>query len=382
MEKRKRRHLKRNDKNKKGESAMKKKLLVLLTKASILCNIQAMSELQYQLQNLNESLIKLSKQLSPVTYNQQRQVMYPSTIWQHLASGKELNRREKIQQFINDTAAFKNENAKIPAHVLNPKTIRIMTHNVHYWTDPFEKQNFDTIFATIQAINPDILLLQEVSLKPMIQKFRDHGYTYGGNSTFCKAADLYGAPFGNMILSKYPFTDIAERVYTDSFGAENRCYTQAVIKLPNNKSISVYVTHFDVFDNSGKTRLNQAKELITDVNKDKHENILIAADFNSVRKNDYQYSINNKLVWNLLRADNEKRQDPTPTDLLELIESHNFIDSFSLLHVPGPKFTTWSGVVIDFIYLSYAWSIPVIGSYVYYDSASDHLPVIIDLKVE
>ncbi len=139
------------------------------------------------------------------------------------------------------------------------------------------------------------------------------------------------------------------------------------------------MTHFDVFDNSGKTRLEQAKELITAIQKNKNPNILIAADFNSVRSKDYQYSVGGENVWDLLKADNLVRNDPTPTDLLEFIEAKNFKDSFTFANLKSPKFTTWNGTTIDFIYLSKDWSLPV-NAYVFYSSASDHLPVIVDVK--
>ncbi len=138
------------------------------------------------------------------------QTMNPSAIWKNLAQSKKLDRQQKLKIFVDDVEKFQTENEKITPHFPSPQIIRIMTYNVHYWTDPFEQPNFDNILKTIARINPDIVLLQEVSLgktefnqrdeNEIINRFRKMDYIYGGRNTFCKAASLYGAPFGNMLF--------------------------------------------------------------------------------------------------------------------------------------------------------------------------------------
>lgn len=70
----------------------------------------------------------------------------------------------------------------------------------------------------------------------------------------------------------------------------------------------------------------------------------------------------------------------TPTATMTLIEQAGFKDSFAKAGLQGPKFTVWTGKVVDFIWLDNKWLLPLTGSYVYYNAASDHCPVLVDIK--
>jgi endonuclease/exonuclease/phosphatase family metal-dependent hydrolase len=67
-----------------------------------------------------------------------------------------------------------------------------------------------------------------------------------------------------------------------------------------------------------------------------------------------------------------------------LIEENDFVDSFAINNVPSPQCTTWSARRVDYIYLNQNFKsqdskLKVVGSYIYHDTASDHIPVIVDL---
>lgn len=315
------------------------------------------------------------------------QDMPPSTILGKIADNENFDKREL---FIADSIRLRNENSKIPIHHRGDHIFRVATYNVHFWIDALGNPSYENIMQVIKNINPDVLILQEVDNGPtrynrlseeqLAKRFHDLGYEY---QKFCQAAMFRGAPFGNMILSKYPtqFTSKIFKVDEDN-PRERRCFIHALIDLPNQEKLSLYGTHLDVWDESEKTRSEEIAELIAIADKDTNKNIVIAGDFNALRKKDYAYTIKGKNAWELIQRDDQMRGIMnTPIDALELIEKAGFADSFSKAALTGPKFTVWPGRVVDFIFLKDSWNLPLQGSYVYYDAASDHLPIILDINI-
>jgi len=307
-----------------------------------------------------------------------------ATVWSQFAQDKEVRHAQKLDLFMKDCARLAYENKFIPSHVKNDKTVRIATYNVHMWENPQRESNYDKILKVIKVINADILVLQEVKLFDTAKinaDFAQMGYQPGvfqrtwGNSQF-----------GNMLFSKYPYArqPIMQHYKVDEWRDEKRGFMHATIMLPYNQKIFVYGTHLDVWDNTEKHRLAEIKELLKHTeHKSKHANVVLAGDFNAVRQKDYEYSIGDKKVWDLLVAEDIRRTGmPTPTDALNLVEHYGFVDSFTRGGLAGPKFTVWPGKVVDFLYLNKGWALPVVGSYVYYDAASDHIPVIMDVKID
>lgn len=329
----------------------------------------------------------------------------------HLRGNVNMDRNEKLRLFVNDCNASVGQNDRIPQHQANDESIRIVTYNVHYWTDPFGRPNFDAICRVIEQVNADVLILQEVSWGPTAhnqQRTRDQikqaftrlGYEY---FLFGQAANLFGAPFGNVIISKYPFFKIEQATIFQERPAniaENRSFVKVSIDLPNNKSMTVYGTHLDVFDETGAWRENQTNQLIQHINDFQQneprefdenrngyiENVLIAADFNEPRAVDYRaFALEGGMrPWNLIIVENRARtgvQD-MPTAVARLLAEAHFQDCFTRAQYPRwPLFTVWSGTAVDFIYLAQTWRLPIIGCYMYYNAASDHLPIIMDVDV-
>lgn len=317
-----------------------------------------------------------------------QQPMNHATVWEHVAHGQKVDANQMKQSYIDDCKKNAHKNGLIPVHVPNNETVRIATYNVHFFYDALNKRSFTEIIDTIQTINADVIVLQEVSIFQHAQikdAFAKIGYTFSEQESFCKSMDAWGKPFGNVILSKYPIVKNLEKhtyAYDKKCHGEKRCYLKANITLPNDKKISMYGTHLDVYDETETRRLAQINELIEQSSKDSNENIIIAADFNAVRKKDYAYQINGRCVWDMVNESSHRRFGiNTPTHALQAFENNQFKDSFSHAGCAAPKWTVWSGTAVDFMYLNKSWNLPVVGSWVYYSTASDHLPVIMDVKV-
>ncbi|MCX5925630.1 MAG: ankyrin repeat domain-containing protein [Candidatus Dependentiae bacterium] len=325
-----------------------------------------------------------------------------ASIWEHyaqrLSTGQKIELDENSMQdlFISDCARDAEQNKRISKK--DTSIARLATYNVHKWLDPKGTPNYQGILDTIKAINADVLVLQEVIFTRAsicAADFQKLGYNH-------QVSMDTGNGLHNMIVSKYPFVqEPIKKVYKvdqDSELREKRNFINTRVQLPDGNTISVYGTHLDVWDESGVKRTQEVKELLTVAGVDGSTNILLAADWNAVRKKDYQYmvrsqvgpqgaaaaAVHGNLVWDLLGANFKARNRgilSVPTSALDAIETKGFQDSFTLANIVNPTYTVWTGTLVDFIFCAPTWQLPVAGSYVYFSSASDHVPVIMDIRV-
>ena len=319
--------------------------------------------LQQDLQNLQQSLNGLNAQLNQLIvepiHGPRQQTMYPSTVKSRFPTGR-FNKEQALNLFVQDMRKFKTENAKIP-----PKTnniFRIMTYNVHFWKDPYtKKDNFNVIWQVIDKINPDVLILEEASSRGRFDQSRMYQELKKRNYNHLAACNtVRGKWFGNIIASRIKPTKVLRAPFDiqERRGQEDRCFVFSELRLPNGKKLHIYGTHLEVGKIKGKDhneiRYQQMKQISDYVQCNlARENVLIAGDFNASR--------------------NEK-----PVKHLSEI---GFKDCFAVLGWQHPQFTSWAGTEIDFIFLNPAWQLPLAGCYIYYDAASDHLPVIMDIKL-
>lgn len=314
------------------------------------------------------------------TASQKLQNMDHSSIWDH----ELCNAQEKAALFAHDCITRKGENAKIPPKL--PNTLRIATYNVHTWKTRFYQNSFAQIYKIIQDIDADILLFQEAEWETasIRQAFKDLGYLYHEYCHEQTPSDV--GPMGNLVLSKTPFIASTQgcfsgpqRIHPITQKAEPPSYIKITAQLPDQRTAAIYCTHFDVYGDadSDANRLQQAQELIELSNNDATDLVIVGADCNAIRTKDYQATI-----WEKLKKDRFKNGLKTETRALEALEAGGFIDSFTSSNQKAPGFTVWSGLTVDFIWLkNKSGKKLVTQSYVYYDAASDHIPVIVDIKV-
>jgi len=329
-----------------------------------------------------------------------KQTMPPASVWQLANAGDGLSKPELIKQFFADCQALADqENQAIPKHTPNENTVRIATYNVHFWQpadrewkdaeregkDADNRKSFDKIIATIKSVNADILVLQEVRLSEIgksliMPELKKAGYTF---IIFKNTKHPKETPFGNMIVSKYPIIESSTKTYDadQKIARERRNYIKVKVALPGQQQFAIYGTHLDVYDESEKLRTQEVQELI-DTAQRADEPCMILGDCNAVRESDYQYTVQGKKVWDLLtQAHKNRTHREVPTAALKRFEQNNFTDCFAKSNQTFPKFTVWTGTAVDFIWLNQQWKLPIAGSYVYYSAASDHFPIITDVKI-
>jgi len=338
-------------------------------------------------------------------------------VLQLLSKGFDRNRESKYHSYLEDCKRFNTYNELIKKHDRS-KTLRIMSYNVHYWLEgerrywcKHEKRwkgetyglvssNVDDILKNIKTTNPDVVCLQEVNwekcqwndytVDELTQKFRsmgyDHGGSYGEDSTLSPGKysewDNKDVPFGTIIFSKYPLENIVKKEFKDPNETYNERRTFVGVTVQhNNQQIRIYNTHLDVWDESGKMRQSEVAELLEHIkNEDEDiDNVIIVGDFNETRERDYQYSINNKKAWDLIKEDDAKRNFPTPTFVEDGFEKAGYKDAYTVLPKKRPILTSWTGKIIDFGYLKPNGTAYFEDVNAYYDKSSDHTPIIFDI---
>lgn len=308
-----------------------------------------------------------------------------ASIWNLPANQR--NRKNRIENFIADCQALKDHNKKIPEHSHDNSTLRIATYNVFGWKKPSNaerKNNKDDIFEVIKSLDADIIVLEEVyeenaeAFKKDKNRLAELGYQY---ESFGNAYKGKQTLFGNWILSKKPFISEPAVTYFNAQKMlerykEDRCFVQMQVQLPNNKTLSVYGTHLDVFDTTEAVREEQINELLAVANNDKNDYVVIAGDLNSVRQKDYA-SVPG--LWEQITTDNMTRKEPTPILVSNALDEAGFTDCFTATEKPVPGFTVWAGTTVDFMLLKNAHAVPVKDAAVYFDASSDHIPVLMDI---
>lgn len=253
----------------------------------------------------------------------------------------------------------------------NPETIRIATYNVQYWTNPKGEKNYCGILKIISEINADVLALEEVAMGiiPKNQLYIDLNKLGYHQIIFCNAQNYYGGEFGNLIASKYPIRQhLCQPLIKYKVG---RCVIIADIQI-STKILRIYCTHLDVFDNSEQTRKLQIESILNSANQSPFPTIILG-DFNSIRRADYTAE-----EWNIIETNDRLRGITTRTLVTDILEFQGWKTSFDKIGAVNPKYTTWSGRTVDFIYCNSM--ININRTCVHHTSDSDHIPVIADLS--
>ena len=283
------------------------------------------------------------------------------------------------------------------------KSIRIMTYNVHYWTNANEETNIKNIINDIKKLNPDIVCLQEVTIGKNKHNQEDVGELLNPEYrilSFCNTVPSWNdVPYGNMILIKRKYEnelkELIKKVYTNYpinfcdltkekcyYGQKNttydkkhndysetRCYIK--VKLPE---FNIICTHLEVNDNSSEIRIKQLTQIHEDIKKESNPTIILG-DFNFVNYDDYNYNINYKTLL-------QKLEHPKITDNeYKYIKQLGWSDSFEKINSIPPNMTSWAGTRIDYIFFYDPNNKLIINNTgVYFSNNSDHLPVIVDIK--
>ena len=235
--------------------------------------------------------------------------------------------------------------------------LKVMTYNLHHCNPPSagDKIDVDAIAKVISAARPDFVALQEVDVNTErsgkgINQAKELARLTGMNFYFSKAIDHQGGDYGVAVLSKFPILDSIRFTLPIAEGltGETRTIAAITVEISKGKKIIFASTHLDLKE---QTRLSQAALIVQHFEKSDLPMIL-GGDFNALP--------DSKVIQYLDQHFTRSCQNCEPTIPVE--NPDRTIDF--IMFKPGKGFESLSTKVINEQY------------------ASDHLPVLAELKVK
>lgn len=238
------------------------------------------------------------------------------------------------------------------------QSLRVMTYNIHGCVPPSKPDTVDIggIIAAIKSGNPDIVFMQEVD-----KGTNRNGFTHDQakviadelkmNFIFFSAREYLRGFYGVAMLSKYPLLTARKYLLTrENESTEQRVMGTAYVDLPGKDSVLGAVTHLQ--HNSATNRIQQINDIVGILGS-KTDRIILGGDFNELESANTQF-------FSILDA-----------TFTRDCKGPNCIKTF-----PASNPTS----TIDYVVFRPAAAFSVTGHNTLQSQASDHLPVINELK--
>ncbi len=148
------------------------------------------------------------------------------------------------------------------SHPSSGVATRIVSYNIRHGRGMDDRVDLDRTAATLAALNPDIVGLQEVDMNVRrsgsVNQAAELGRRLGLHEAFGPFMDLQGGRYGMAILSRYPLRSVREIKLPT--GNEPRIALAAEVRLPTGESMMIINVHFDWVGDDG-FRFAQAEAL-------------------------------------------------------------------------------------------------------------------------
>lgn len=245
-----------------------------------------------------------------------------------------------------------------------PTTLRILSYNIHKGFDFFGQSQLVILKKTLEAINVDIILFQEVVgqlnetqkkrhngvTKDQWEYFADSLWSY---SQYGKNAIYPNSHHGNLILSKYPLQEWVNFDISETW-KESRGLLMARVDLPSGGSFWICNTHLSLFHRHRLKQLQKIKwhlQMIPEKTP-----LILGGDFND---------------WN-------KKLTPLLRNQMDLEESYQFTHGKEAKTFPS----FFPLLSLDRLYSRHCFIKKAqVLDQDFWRSYSDHLPLLIELEV-
>lgn len=167
--------------------------------------------------------------------------------------------------------------------------LKVLNYNIHHANPPSVpgKIDLEAIAKEINALNPDLVALQEVDIftgrsGKDLHQANELGKLTGMTAYFFKAIDYDGGEYGLAILSRYPVskTELIRLPTAEGTRGEPRILAVAEVSI-NGKTLIFANTHLDAQRND-TNRLLQINAIAEYFKKtDEKKPVIIAGDFNA-----------------------------------------------------------------------------------------------------
>jgi len=274
------------------------------------------------------------------------------------------NRQGLIDSYLKQV---NKTNLIIPSKKTN--IFRICSYNVKNFD--FRGDANKQIKNFIDKINPDAFSL--------IEYLKDNDVYFRNQSTqFFEQMQDYGIySFGKEIIESDMVDSTGQLKDCSGYLLnEERGFTFMKCKF-NNTFINLITIHLDVSDNTGRTREKEIHTVVNFIVTKNLANVVVIGDFN-----DYPVNKNNPKYSEYLKEFKERTGlDSLPNKVHPLLEKNKFTNIYNLFD-NNPKFSCWSGKLVDFCYIyNKTWEdrLVIRNSYMPFINYSDHLPLVIDI---
>lgn len=237
---------------------------------------------------------------------------------------------------------------------LRPRgALRVMTFNIQSGS-----RGLESVARAIRLASPDLVALQEVDKGTrrsggLDQAERLAELTGLGHHAHFPATDKHGGAYGLALLSRLPLEAIEHWALPCPKGVEPRAFARARVRVAG-AALHVYVTHLSHLPNRGELRRRQTARILRAIAADPHPKILMG---------DLNEGAGSSAVSLLSRS------------LRDVFAHAGFGPSGTY---PLPLFLP--DLRLDYVFAS-AELAPV-SSFVLRVPASDHYPVVADLRLE
>src|SRR5216684_3383007 len=236
------------------------------------------------------------------------------------------------------------------------KTLRVMTYNIHVCVGMDKKLDLPRIAAVINAQHPDLVGLQEVdrgvTRTQRIDEIAELSKLTRMDYAFAFNLRYQGGQYGVAILSRLPIRATDHRLYQNTREAERRGFIRAEVNV-GRRTVNFVTTHLDYQYEDG--RLFEARQLLSAL-KDLKSPLIVVGDFNDIPAGQayqlmrYQFGD----AWTENRAADEGFSYPADK--------------------PAKR--------IDYIFFRSTDRVRTKRAWIVNTLASDHVPVVADLKIE
>lgn len=148
----------------------------------------------------------------------------------------------------NNTAGASESISPQPAEVAKPQIIRVMSYNIHHGRGTDGKVDIERIAQVIKEAKPDIVGVQEldrgVQRSGGIDEIGEIARITGMTYYFDKNIEFQGGAYGNAVLTRFPILQQTNSYYKSVHPGERRAVQQVVVDV-NGRKLVFLNTHMD-----------------------------------------------------------------------------------------------------------------------------------------
>ena len=332
---------------------------------------------------------------------------------QHSMNGEQRPKGMSFKQFFyecfkRDVARGETtENLAIPKRNAADGKLRLLSFNIHFFCKGYSFEclgsNTEEVLRIVADASPDVVLFQEVpqsELEAFKRRLAALGYPH---AVAAGCADVHVLSAGSkafpgerlhvMVASRLPLLQSAAVPMLDGHAAfaeialddEHKTARKSTLQQP--RSVAIYSVHLSVRCEAHKRR----REVEAVLRHARHAHqapatgipTFIVGDFNQPNECDYTPS-----EWAVIADDMTRAKLELSDGAMDAMRAKGFTPSWEAAAVARPlaASSAWNGAVVDYCYVSQGMAtdgtsaLEVESTYFLHTLASDHLPLVVDVR--